>query len=178
MKKCAIVTGGASGIGRACVDALINEGHDVVIADLNAEAGELAAQELGATFIQTDLSKRESCKQLVDETIKLFGKVDILVNNGGYQHVSSLEDFPEDTWDNMIKVLLTAPFLLTKYVWPSMKIQQWGRIVNIASIHSEIASLHKGAYISAKHGLIGLTRTAALEGGDAGITVNALSLKK
>jgi len=175
MKKCAIVTGGASGIGRACVDALINEGHDVVIADLNAEAGELAAQELGATFIQTDLSKRESCKQLVDETIKLFGKVDILVNNGGYQHVSSLEDFPEDTWDNMIKVLLTAPFLLTKYVWPSMKTQQWGRIVNIASIHSEIASLHKGAYISAKHGLIGLTRTAALEGGDAGITVNALS---
>jgi 3-hydroxybutyrate dehydrogenase len=175
MKKTAIVTGGASGIGKATAIALIDAGHDVVIADLNDEAGTKVAAEIGATFIATDLARRESCKNLVDETNKLFGKVDILVNNGGYQHISPIEDFPEDTWDEMLHILLTAPFLLTRYVWPLMKKQRWGRIINIASVHSEIASPNKVAYISAKHGLIGLTRTAALEGGEFGITVNALS---
>lgn len=121
MKKVAIVTGGASGIGRACVDALIAEGHEVVIADLNAEVGQQVADETGAMFVQTDLSKREDCKNLVDKTIAHFGHVDILVNNGGYQHISPIEDFPEDTWDEMLSILLTAPFLLTRYVWPSMK---------------------------------------------------------
>lgn len=175
MKKVAIVTGGASGIGKACVEALVAEGHEVVIADLNAETGEQVASETGAVFIKTDLSQREACKNLVDKTIERFGKVDILVNNGGYQHISPIEDFPEDKWDDIISILLTAPFLLTRYVWSSMKNSGWGRIVNIASVHSEIASPNKVAYISAKHGLIGLTRTAALEGGECGITVNALS---
>ncbi len=175
MRKVAIVTGGASGIGRACVDALVAEGHEVVIADLNAEVGQQVADEVDAMFVQTDLSQRVDCKNVVDKTLAHFGQVDILVNNGGYQHVSPIVDFPEDTWDEMISILLTAPFLLTRYVWPSMQQQGWGRIVNIASIHSEVASQNKGAYISAKHGLIGLTRTAALEGGEFGITVNALS---
>ena len=175
MKKCAIVTGGASGIGKACVQALINAGNDVVLADLNAETGQKVAEEMGAKFIATDLSKRQACKNLVDETVIRFGKVDILINNGGYQHISPIEGFPEDTWDEMLHILLTAPFLLTKYVWPYMQKQKWGRVINIASVHSEIASPNKVAYISAKHGLIGLTRTAALEGGECGITVNALS---
>lgn len=175
MKKCAIVTGGASGIGLACVIALIKDGHSVVLADLNEDSGNKIALELGATFIKTDLAQRESCKNLVDKTIAQFGKVDILVNNGGYQHISPLENFAEDIWDEMLHILLTAPFLLTKYVWPSMQKQKWGRVINIASVHSEIASPNKVAYISAKHGLIGLTRTAALEGGECGITVNALS---
>ena len=175
MKKCAIVTGGASGIGKACVQALMNAGNDVVLADLNAEIGQKVAEEMGAIFIATDLSKRQACKNLVDKTAKRFGKIDILINNGGYQHISPIKDFPEDTWDEMLHILLTAPFLLTKYVWPYMQKQKWGRVINIASVHSEIASPNKVAYISAKHGLIGLTRTAALEGGECGITVNALS---
>ena len=175
MKKIAIVTGGASGIGKACVKSLINEGHHVVIADLNEENGIQVASELSATFIKTDLSQAESCKNLIEQTLNKFGKVDILVNNGGYQHIAPIQDFPEDTWNEMLHILLTAPFLLTKYVWPSMQKHKWGRIINIASVHSEIASPNKVAYISAKHGLIGLTRTAALEGGEYGITVNALS---
>ncbi|MEE9327476.1 MAG: 3-hydroxybutyrate dehydrogenase [Cocleimonas sp.] len=175
MKKCAIVTGGASGIGKACAKALVEKGYQVVIADINEDSGKSLAEQIGATFIQVDLSSRKSCKQLVEKTIDTFGRVDVLVNNGGYQHISPLEDFPEDTWDEMLHILLTAPFLLTKYVWPYMKKQKWGRIINIASVHSEVASPNKVAYISAKHGLIGLTKTAALEGGEFGITVNALS---
>jgi 3-hydroxybutyrate dehydrogenase len=175
MKKVAIVTGGASGIGKACVKALVAKGCDVVIADINKDVGEKLAGKLGATFIPVDLSNRNSCQKLVEKTIDTFARVDILVNNGGYQHISPLEDFPEDVWDEMLHILLTAPFLLTKYVWPSMQKQKWGRIINIASVHSEVASPNKVAYISAKHGLIGLTKTAALEGGEFGITVNALS---
>jgi len=100
--------------------------------------------------------------------------VDILVNNAGFQHVSPLDEFPEDRWDEMIGVMLTAPFLLTRYAWPHMRERGWGRVVNMASIHGLVASPNKIGYISAKHGLLGLTRTAALEGGEHGITVNAI----
>lgn len=147
----------------------------MIIADTNEALGKQVAKKLEVNFIKTDLSKRASCKHLVDQVINDFGTVDILVNNGGYQHISPIEDFPENTWNEMLHILLTAPFLLTKYVWPSMQKQKWGRIINIASVHSEVASPNKAAYVSAKHGLIGLTRTAALEGGEFGITVNALS---
>lgn len=173
-KKCAIVTGGASGIGLAIAQALVGEGHDVVIGDLNEESGRDAAQRIGASYVFVDLAERESCRQLVSTAIDAYGRVDILVNNGGFQYVSPLQDFPEDTWELLLRVMLTAPFLLTKYVWPSMRRQGWGRIVNIASIHGLVASPHKVGYISAKHGLLGLTKTAALEGGNYGITVNAV----
>lgn len=175
MRKVAIVTGGASGIGKACVKALAEDNCSVIIADLNETQGEQLAKKLDVSFIKTDLSKRDSCKSLINQVIKDFGKVDILVNNGGYQHISPIEHFPENIWDEMLHILLTAPFLLTKYVWSAMQKQHWGRIINIASVHSEVASPNKAAYVSAKHGLIGLTRTAALEGGEFGITVNALS---
>ena len=112
--------------------------------------------------------------RLVNETIARYGSVDILVNNAGMQHVDSIEMFPVEVWDKMLAVMLTAPFLLTKYVWQTMKASGWGRIVNIASIHSRVASPYKSAYVAAKHGLIGLTRTAALEGGAHGITANAI----
>jgi 3-hydroxybutyrate dehydrogenase len=125
-------------------------------------------------FVPADLTERESCRRLVDAAVGKYGGVDILVNNAGFQHISPLEEFSEDRWDQMLKVMLTAPFLLTKYVWPHMKSRGWGRVVNMGSIHAMVASPHKAGYISAKHGLVGLTRTAALEGGGHGITVNVL----
>lgn len=173
--RVAIVTGGASGIGRAICEALAARHYQVVIADIDELAGYALAEQLKGRFVRTDLSDAAQCKSLVTESIEAYGRIDVLVNNGGFQHVSPIEDFPEDKWNAMIGVLLTAPFLLTKAVWPFMKAQGGGRIVNMASVHSQVASLYKVAYISAKHGLIGLTRTAALEGGDVGITVNAIS---
>ena len=174
MKRYAIVTGGASGIGEAVAEALSQEGHGVLVADMNEAQGRIVAERIGGLFLKVNLTEREACRALVDTAAREFGRVDILVNNAGFQHVSPLEDFPEDKWDQMLKVMLTAPFLLTRYAWPHMKKQQWGRVVNIASIHALVASPNKVGYISAKHGLLGLTRTAALEGGACGITVNAI----
>ena len=172
--KCAIVTGAASGIGLACAERLAADGAKVVLADVNAETGARHAKRLGGTFVAADLTQRAGCRALVDETLKAHGGVHILVNNAGFQHVSPIEEFPEDQWERMLALMLTAPFLLTRYCWPTMKRQRWGRVVNIASIHALVASPFKAGYVSAKHGLIGLTRTAALEGGEAGITVNAI----
>ncbi|MDP2561170.1 3-hydroxybutyrate dehydrogenase [Psychrobium sp. 1_MG-2023] len=174
MAKVAIVTGGASGIGYAVAQSLIESDHVVVIADLNEEVGAKAAKELNCYFIQADLSQQQDNKRLVEQTVEQFGRVDILVNNAGFQHVCSVEEFPEQTWNTMISVMLTSPFLLTKYCWPYMKKQNWGRVVNIASVHGQVASPFKAAYIAAKHGLVGLTKTSALEGGECGITVNTI----
>ncbi|HEX9395383.1 MAG TPA: 3-hydroxybutyrate dehydrogenase [Burkholderiales bacterium] len=174
MKKVALVTGAASGIGLACAERLAHDGCNVVLADINEQAGNAHAKRLDGVFISSDLSKREGCKQLVEKTLATLGTVHILVNNAGYQHVAPIEDFPEEQWERMIFLMLTAPFLLTRYCWPAMKKQKWGRVVNIGSIHALIASPFKVGYIAAKHGLVGLTRTAALEGGEHGITVNAI----
>lgn len=172
--KIAIVTGAASGIGHATAEALSKEGANVVMADINEGLLKEGARKLECDFFAADLSRRESCKDLVDYVIKKYGKADILVNVAGIQTVSPVEDFPEDRWDFMISLMLTAPFLLTKYVWKSMKDQGWGRIINLNSIHGLVASEFKAAYVSAKHGLMGLTKTAALEGGPYGITVNSI----
>ena len=174
MTKYAIVTGAASGIGLVIAKSMIKSGYKVVIADIDEDSGQHTADELSAHFVQADLSKRQDCKALVEKAVDKLGTVNILINNAGYQHVESIQKFPEDTWDNMISLMLTAPFLLTKYVWPHMVKNKWGRIINMASIHAQVASANKVAYISAKHGLIGLTRTSALEGGAVGITANAL----
>jgi len=172
--RVALITGAASGIGLACAERLAAEGMQVVLADVNEKAGSEHARRLGGTFVAADLSTRAGCKALVAAALKAHGAVQVLVNNAGYQHVSPIEDFPEDQWDRMIALMLSAPFLLTRYCWPSMKAGKWGRVVNIASIHALVASPFKAGYISAKHGLVGLTRTAALEGGEHGITVNAI----
>lgn len=172
--KVAIVTGAASGIGLMLTKGLVADGIKVVMADINEEALQRISGELGCEYKVTDLSKRESCRELVDYTAEKLGGVDILVNVAGIQHVCPIEEFPEEKWDFIISLMLTAPFNLTKYVWPYMKEKGWGRIVNISSIHGLVASDYKSAYISAKHGLIGLTKTAALEGGPQGITCNAI----
>ena len=172
-QRVAIVTGGASGIGKAIVEALARQQYRVVSADIRPGAYDAAVSDQIESLI-ADLSQRSACQQVVQETFNRHGRIDVLVNNAGFQHVDPIEDFPEDTWDNMLALMLTAPFLLTRYVWPAMQSQRWGRIINIASIHGVVASPYKSAYISAKHGLIGLTKCTALEGGDYGITVNAI----
>jgi 3-hydroxybutyrate dehydrogenase len=174
VKKVALVTGAASGIGLACAERLAKDGCTVVVADVNEKAGAQHAARLDGTFVKSDLTSRQGCKALVDEALEKHGTVHILVNNAGYQHVAPIEEFPEEQWERMLALMLTAPFLLTRYCWPAMKKQRWGRIVNIGSIHALIASPYKAAYISAKHGLLGLTKTAALEGGEFGITANAI----
>ncbi|GAB2799796.1 3-hydroxybutyrate dehydrogenase [Halomonas shantousis] len=171
--RVALVTGTTSGIGEAVVKQFCQDGLQVLAVDANA-AGENVAEAAGAAFFHADLTQADACRQAVDEAVKRFGHVDILVNNAGIQHVAAIEDFPEAKWRQIIDLMLTAPFLLTQAVWPYMREGQWGRIINIASVHAQVASAGKVAYVSAKHGLIGLTRTAALEGGGDGITVNAL----
>ena len=173
--KVAVITGAASGIGLAVAEALTGEGsYRVVMADVNGESGQREANRLGAYFVHADLTDRSACKALIDTAVSKFGSVEVLINNAGIQHVSPVEDFPEDKWDFMISLMLTAPFLLTKYVWPHMKAAGWGRVINISSVHGLRASEFKSAYISAKHGIMGLTKTTALEGGPHGITVNAI----
>ena len=174
MKKVALITGAASGIGLACAERLAKDGGTVVIADVNETAGREHASRLKGSFIKADLSQRAGCKSLVDETLRLHGTVHILVNNAGYQHVAPIEEFPEVQWERMISLMLSAPFLLTRYCWPAMKKQKWGRVINIGSIHALVASPFKVGYVAAKHGLVGLTRTGALEGGEHGITANAI----
>lgn len=173
-QQVALITGAASGIGLAAAEALAASGRRVVIADINSDAGEAAAQRLNGIFVQADLSTGSGCRLLADTVLAKHSCCDILVNNAGIQHVAPIEDFPEEKWEFIISLMLTAPFLLTKYLWPAMRKQKWGRIININSAHGLRASEFKVAYISAKHGLAGLTKTAALEGGPQGITVNSI----
>lgn len=156
----ALVTGAASGIGFAIARHLAAGGAHVVVSDLPGERLELARAEVaGATAIAADLADRSAIARVVEEA----GPVEILVNNAGLQHVSPIDRFPEDSWDRLIAVMLTAPFLLTKGFLPGMYERGWGRVINIASVHGLVASPFKAAYVSAKHGVIGLTKTIALE---------------
>ncbi|MCW4151822.1 3-hydroxybutyrate dehydrogenase [Halomonas sp. 18H] len=171
--RVALVTGTGSGIGEAVMRHFCAQGHQVLAVDFQAE-GRKAAESAGAAFFQADLADGEACRAAVEHAVERFGHLDILVNNAGIQHVAPIESFAEDKWRHIIDLMLTAPFLLTQAAWPHMRAAGWGRIVNIASVHAQVASPGKAAYVSAKHGMIGLTRTAALEGGDQGITANAL----
>lgn len=171
--RVALVTGTSSGIGAAVVKHFCELGHQVLAVDFNP-AGKAVAEKAGAAFFEADLTDPNACRAAVADAVKRFGGVDILVNNAGIQHVASIETFPEEKWRQIMDLMLTAPFLLTQTAWPHMREKGWGRIVNVASIHAQVASPGKAAYISAKHGMIGLTKTAALEGGEQGITANAV----
>lgn len=174
ISRVALVTGGAGGIGRATVHALHAAGMRVVVADRHADAAQAVAAAVNGLPIAVDLADSAACRELVATVVATYGRVDVLVNNAGFQHIAPIDEFPEDVWAAMLAVMLTAPFVLTQAVWPHMKAQRWGRIVNLGSIHSVRASPFKVGYITAKHGLLGLTRTAAREGGEWGITVNAV----
>ena len=172
--KVCVVTGAASGIGLAIAEMFAAEDAKVVMVDINEEALKAHCERLNAKYVVADLSKRADCKNVVDKAVEWHNSVDVLVNVAGIQTVSPVEDFPEDKWDFMINLMLTAPFLLTRYSWPFMKANKWGRVINLNSIHGLVASEFKSAYVSAKHGLSGLTKTTALEGGPHGITVNSI----
>ena len=172
--RVAIITGGAGGIGRAVGASLRRSGHHIVVADRHAGAAQAVADELGGLAITVDLAQADSCRALVEQSVAHFGRVDILINGAGFQHIAPIDEFPDEVWNNMMAVMLTAPFVLTKAVWPYMKEQRWGRIVNLSSIHGARGAPFKVGYSTAKHGLLGLTRTAAREGGEFGITVNAI----
>ncbi len=171
--KVALITGGGGGFGRAIANTYADAGARVVITDAR-ESGREVAEEVGGSFILADLSDMETTRELCREAIESEGGVDILVNNAGLQHIAPVEEFPDDDWARLVQIMLVAPFQLTKYVVPGMKERAWGRIINLSSIHGLVASPFKSAYVSAKHGLVGLTRTAALELGEFGITVNAI----
>jgi 3-hydroxybutyrate dehydrogenase len=177
--KTAFITGSASGIGLEMARAFAVEGAKIAISDLNAEKSEQVALELKeqgfeAVSAPCDVTNEEAFKNSLELARGTFGSIDILVNNAGLQFVSPIEEFPTEKFELMIKVMLTAPFMGIKHVFPFMKEQGFGRVINMASINGLIGFAGKAAYNSAKHGVIGLTKVAALEGAPHGITVNAL----
>jgi len=167
-RRAALVTGAASGIGRAIAERLVKDGWEVLGADLTAASGPIPG-------VEVDLTTRSGNREAVDAAVERFGRLDAVVANAGYQHVAPIADFPEDHWDKLISLLLTSPFLLAKYAWPSLlEAPDGGRFLAIASAHALAASPYKAAYVSAKHGVLGLVKTLALEGGEAGISASAL----
>ena len=170
--KRALVTGSTSGIGLAIARTLCGEGAEVVLSGFG-EAGAIAAlcEELGAGHIDADLSRRDGVEALLAGA----GAIDILVNNAGMQHVAPVEEFPVDKWDAIIALNLTAAFDACRLAIPHMKERGWGRIINTASAHSLVASPFKSAYVAAKHGIAGFTKSLALELATSGVTANCIS---
>ncbi|WP_310965070.1 3-hydroxybutyrate dehydrogenase [Nocardioides terrisoli] len=168
-----LVTGGASGIGLAVARRLADDGDRVVVADVDGAALHRLEQTLpGCVTVVADLARAEDVHRLAAEV----GAVDVLVNNAGLQRVHPIERFPEEEWNTMLAVMLTAPFLLTKAVLPGMYDRGWGRVVNIASVHGLVASPYKACYVAAKHAIVGLTKVVALEAGArcADVTAHAI----
>lgn len=164
----ALVTGGGSGIGRACAVRLAADGADVVVVDRDAEAAEAVAAEISGTAAAVDLSD-------LDAVDSLDLAVDILVNNAGVQHVAPVHEFPVDRFSYILRLMVEAPFRLVRGALPHMYQRGWGRIVNISSIHGLRASAYKSAYVTAKHGLEGLSKVIALEGAGHGVTANCVN---
>lgn len=177
--KVVFVTGAASGIGYEIGLNFAKEGAKVMFSDLNEEklrevVHDLTAQGLDCFGVKCDVTKEEAIKAAIETTVERYGRLDVLVNNAGMQHVALIEDFPTERFELMTKIMLVAPFVAIKYAMPIMKKQGFGRIINMASINGVIGFAGKAAYNSAKHGVIGLTKVAALEGAPYGVTANAI----
>jgi 3-hydroxybutyrate dehydrogenase len=164
--RAALVTGAASGIGRAIAERLVGDGWQVLGVDLEPDGpGEPYA---------ADLTTRDGNRGAVEAALERFGRLDAVIPNAGFQHVAPVEEFPEDRWDAMVALLLTSPFLLARAAWPALRESGDGRFVPIASVHGLVASPFKTAYVSAKHGVLGLVKTLALEGAEHGILATAV----
>ncbi len=174
--KVLFITGAAQGIGFEIAKEFSNAGAKVILTDMNEEKVKEAALTLGndAIGLKCDVTSESDLQQAIDATINQYGRLDILINNAGMQHVALLEDFPTEKFEQLIKIMLTAPFIATKLVLPHMRKNGFGRIINMSSINGLVGFAGKAAYNSAKHGVIGLTKVAALETAADGITVNAI----
>jgi 3-hydroxybutyrate dehydrogenase len=168
VSRAALVTGAASGIGRAIAERLVADGWQVLSVDLETEA-----EGPGEPFA-ADLTTREGNSKAVEAALERFGGLDAVIPNAGFQHVSPVEEFDEDRWDALVALLLTSPFLLARYAWPALRASGDGRIVVVASVHGLVASPYKAGYVSAKHGVLGLVKTLALEGAPVGIRASAV----
>ena len=168
MSRVALVTGAASGIGRAIAERLVADDWRVFSVDV-----EPAFDGPGEPFA-ADLTTRDGNRAAVDAALERFGGLDALIPNAGFQHVAPVEEFDEDRWDALVALLLTSPFLLARYAWPALRATGNGRIVVVASVHGLVASPFKAGYVSAKHGVLGLVKTLALEGAEAGIRASAV----
>jgi 3-hydroxybutyrate dehydrogenase len=180
-RKAAIVTGSTSGIGLGIARGLAHAGMDVTLngfgdaAEIEKVRAALAAEAgVEVRYDGANLMKAEDAGGLVTRAEAAFGRVDVLVNNAGIQHVSPIEDFPLEKWDQIIALNLSAAFWTTRAAFAGMKARKWGRIVNVASAHGLVASPFKSAYVAAKHGILGLTKTVALEGARDGVRCNAI----
>ena len=175
--KTALVTGSTSGIGLGVALCLARQGANVILngfGDAEGPKAEIAALGVKVGYHGADMSKPAEIEAMMTYAEAEFGGVDILVNNAGIQHVAAVEDFPVERWDAIIAINLSSTFHTTRLALPSMKKKNWGRIINIASIHGLVASVQKAAYVAAKHGVVGLTKVIALENATTGVTCNAI----
>ncbi|MFD1361818.1 3-hydroxybutyrate dehydrogenase [Lentibacillus salinarum] len=173
------ITGATSGIGYEIGVAFAENGAKVAFSDINQEqVDEVTKKMQGDGYdcigLKCDVTDEDELKGAIDQTVNTYGRLDVLINNAGMQHVASIEDFPTETFNQITNIMLVAPFMATKHVFPIMKEQGFGRIINMASVNGLIGFAGKAAYNSAKHGVIGLTKVTALEGAEHGITVNAM----
>ena len=175
--KTALVTGSTSGIGLGIAKSLARQGANIVLngfGDAEAPQAEIAALGVQVTYHGADMSKPAEIEDMMKFAAGRFGQVDILVNNAGIQHVARVEDFPVEKWDAIIAINLSSAFHATRLALPAMRAANWGRIINVASVHGLVASAEKSAYVAAKHGVVGLTKVTALENATTGVTCNAI----
>jgi 3-hydroxybutyrate dehydrogenase len=175
--KTALVTGSTSGIGLGLAKALARQGDNIVLngfGDVDGPKAEVTALGVKVAYHGADMSKPSEIEDMMKFAGAQFGRVDVLVNNAGIQHVAPVHDFPPEKWDAIIAINLSSAFHATRLALPAMRAANWGRIINVASVHGLVASAEKSAYVAAKHGLVGFTKTVALENATTGVTCNAI----
>ena len=175
--KTALVTGSTSGIGLGIARSLARQGANIVLngfGDVDGPKAEIAALGVQVAYHGADMSRPAEIEAMMQYAADQFGRVNILVNNAGIQHVARIEDFPVEKWDAVIAINLSSAFHATRLALPAMRKANWGRIINVASVHGLVGSAEKSAYVAAKHGIVGLTKVTALENATTGVTCNAI----